>query len=410
MKSVVSIILALGLCLCSARAEESLHAYLDASVECVVSVRSIADIRAQWQTHPFAQVWAAQFQEVFESVAEAAVEPHVAGESDFATVLQDAFGLSVDEFYALIPGQACVALYNGVELLDASMDEEAPVPPVPDFVLMVEYAGDADALHRLMQVQFERNARLQQEVNPLVEHQLLEETFMGETLYVDERFDGAQTVVEDAYVLVDGIFILAPRLERLRTTVEAIHSGADHALTEDAIYLRAREQGGRGDGSVYLNLAAILPKLNAALLDDSVDLGLAMLGVSATSLREALALESAEALFADLDAEPDGLLPRRTARARAARAVWLVDLRYGQLAGGAHCAGGQFVGFSVGLQHQQYVGPPGVAVTHREPDSDALAGSPTGADEAVDGDRLARGAAGEFPRRNRQYGRVAGQQ
>ena len=48
--------------------------------------------------------------------------------------------------------------------------------------ILAEFAGSAERLDELMQIQFERNAKAQKETNPLIEHVWIEETFMGETL------------------------------------------------------------------------------------------------------------------------------------------------------------------------------------------------------------------------------------
>lgn len=291
-----------------AQAENSLHQYLGSDVECLMSVRSIAEVRAQWETHPFAHIWQEQFQAVFESIGDDVSGADADAESSFEVILQEEFGLSLDELFELIPGQACVALYNWVELLTVGADEEFQEAAAPDAVLMIEYAGGEDELHRLMDVQFHRNWRVQKELNPLIEHTMLQESFMGETLYFDERFNGEEAAIEDGYALVDGIFILATTIERMQATVEAIKAGLDESIVDENAYLRAKDEGGRGDCSFYLNLAAIMPALTDSIFDESIDSGLAMFGVTSKSLGDALALESATALFANLDTEPDGVL------------------------------------------------------------------------------------------------------
>lgn len=290
------------------RADNTLQHYLDSEAELVLSIRSISDIRSQWDAHPFARIWKQHFHEIFEEMSGASIDEAAASESSFEVVLQDEFGLTVEELYEMIPGQACLALYNWVELLTNDMDEEFQSPLGPDAVVLIEYAGDEDELHRLMDIQFHRNWEIQKELNPLIEHTMIEERFMGETLYFDERFNGEESVIEDAYALVDGIFILASPAERLRSTVEAIKDGLDNPLDEEDAYLRAREEGGRGDCSVYLNLAAIMPELNEVLFNESIDSSMAMVGVTSKSLSDALALDASEALFGDFDVEPDGIL------------------------------------------------------------------------------------------------------
>src|SRR5690606_30895349 len=127
----------------------------------------------------------------------------------FTEVMQNEFGLTYDELFALFPGEAVFAIYNMVELLMGKTE-------LPEGVLLGAYAGDEAKLHELMNIQFKRNAKAQAEKNPLVEHTMIQETFMGETLHFDETYDGEKTYIEDGYALVDGIFILGRPEARLR--------------------------------------------------------------------------------------------------------------------------------------------------------------------------------------------------
>ena len=275
-----------------------LNAYLDESVDLHLSLRSPAETRVDWEAHPFAKLAADPQLNAF--LAPLFEQPDAADEESFTEVMQNEFGLTWDELFELLPGQIALSWFNLPELL-LEQDER------PELVIMAEFAGDAERLEALMQVQFERNAAKQKEVDPAIEHVMIEERFMGETLHLDETFDGERTYIEDAYALVEGIFILATPETRLRSAVEAIKAGPTSPLVKSIPYQRSREEGGRGDFSLYLNLSSILPPLNAALLEQSMASGAAMFGLSASSLDAALALNSMQALFLDLDLVEQGL-------------------------------------------------------------------------------------------------------
>lgn len=300
-KSLITCFTALSLLLPAAWSDPvdtPLNAHLDASVDLHVSVRSLAESRSDWETNPLAELAAdPQLREFLGPLFEAASEGE---EEGFTDVLENEFGLTVDELFELLPGQISFSLFNVPELI-LQQDER------PELVIMAEFAGDADQLEKLMQVQFERNAAKQKELNPVVEHIMIEETFMGETLYLDETFDGEATYIEDGYALVDGILILATPETRLRSAVEAIKAGPASPLVETIAYQRSREEAGRGDLSVYANVGAIMPPLNKALLEQSMSSGGALFGLSASSLDAALALESMQALFFDVDLIDTGL-------------------------------------------------------------------------------------------------------
>ncbi|TVP79133.1 MAG: hypothetical protein EA353_06935 [Puniceicoccaceae bacterium] len=287
-----------GCLLFSASWAAPLNSYLEDDVAIHASFRSLAEARSSWAAHPFAElIENPELQNFFEPLMEASKQGE---DSSFTEVMEDAFGLTWDSFFELFPGQISISLFNLSDLLLQQAER-------PDLVIMAEFTGDADRLAELMGVQFERNAAKQKEANPAIEHVMLEEFFMGETLHLDEVFDGENTYIEDGYALVDGIFILATPETRLRAMVEAIKEGPRSPLIDTVAYQRSRELGGRGDFSLYLNLRSFLPALNQALLNKSMESGAAMFGLSAPSLDKALGLESLQAVFFDLDLIETGL-------------------------------------------------------------------------------------------------------
>jgi hypothetical protein len=269
------------------------------------TVRSLSETRAQWATHPIAALFEDEELLAFFDAMKGDDTLEDSGSTDeppgFTEVMQDVFGLSSDELFELFPGQASVAFYNlsGQALGQAESEE---------MVLMAEFSGDAARLDTLMKIQFERNMAAHQAINPLVEHEMIEELFMGETLYFDETFNGVATYVEDGYALVNGIVVLAAPESRLRAAVESIKEGASAPIADSAVYQRSREQGGRGDFGLYSNLEKLMPTLNRALIELPVVNNLAIFGVTAQSLDSALSLESLQAVYVDFDLIDSGLL------------------------------------------------------------------------------------------------------
>lgn len=264
----------------------------------VLTLRDISEIRESWQDHPIAEILAddsllAFFEPIIKSTS-------ADGEPGFTDVMKNDFGLTWEDLFELLPGQFSLAIYNMPELILKQDDN-------PDIAILAEFSSSEERLNELMQVQFERNAKAQEKFNPLIEHEMIEETFMGETLYFDETFDGEKTYVEDGYALVDGVFILATPEDRMRTIVEAIKVGSDDSLASNSAYQRAREESGRGDFSIYLNFESLMPPLNQALQQKAVQ-SLAMFGVSAQGFNTALALEELQALSFEFDLVDNGLM------------------------------------------------------------------------------------------------------
>ncbi len=286
---------------CSAVSAVPFQGIIGEDADLFVTVRSISETREQWATHPIVELFEdEELLDFFDAFAGGDSTDVAEDDEDFDDML-DEFGLTLDELFELFPGQVSLAFYQLSEQMLDQADRE-------EMVLMAEFSGDAERLDALMQIQFERNMKAQQAVNPLVEHEMIEETFMGETLYFDETFNGEETYIEDGYAFVDGIVVLATPESRLREAVESIKEGAANPIAEGAVYRRSREDAGRGDLSVYVNLENLMPPLNATLADASVVNNLAMFGVTAQSLQAALSLESMQAVYADIDLIADGAL------------------------------------------------------------------------------------------------------
>ncbi|MFP4068867.1 MAG: hypothetical protein ACLFVC_01675 [Opitutales bacterium] len=272
-------------------------------MELLFSVGSFTELREEWASHPLRQSvddsgLRGFFGEVFGKNADGGSARE---EDGFRHVLENEFQLTVDELFELFPGSAAVALFNLSDLLLKEAER-------PDLLIMAEFSGDAERLEGLMQIQFERNAEAQKEVNPLVEHEWVTETFMGETLHFDETFDGENTYVEDGYALVDGVFVLGAPEERLRSAVESIKRAGLPPVADSPNYLRTREESGESDVGLFLNLVEVMPKLNEALMRRSGESGMGMFGVTSRTLDDALALESMQAAFLDLDLTDGGAM------------------------------------------------------------------------------------------------------
>lgn len=279
-------------------AEKAFDTIISTDADVILSVRDISELREAWVEHPLVLDFGdASLAEYFGPMFSQAADND--DESDFKALLEE-FGLDEEELLELFSGQAGLVLYNLPELLLSQADQ-------PELAIMANFSGSTERLDELMRIQFERNAKAQQEVNPAIEHEMIEERFMGETLYFDEVFDGEETYIEDGYALVDGIFILARPEERLRALVESIVAGSDQPIARNAAYQRAGEESGSVDIRFYLNLESVLPTLNEAMLKQSMAGGMAMFGVSGQSLEAALALQALQAFSFDCKILDDGL-------------------------------------------------------------------------------------------------------
>lgn len=267
-------------------------------VDIVLSMRSLAETREAWSNHPFAEI--AEDPKMVAFFAPLMEESSDGEEESFAAYMENELGLTTEEFFEIFLGQMAIAMFNLPEMVMGEEDR-------PSIGFMAEFSGDGERIKEVMEKLHEKDLKVRKEDNPDFENKLIEETFMGETLYLDEIFDGEETYIENGYALVDGIFVFADPESRLRSMVETIKDEPESPLSDNESYMRSRERGGRGDISIFLNLEEIMPPLNKAMLEASMEGGAAMFGLSARSLDVALSLESMQALFLDLDLIEEGL-------------------------------------------------------------------------------------------------------
>ncbi|MGC6423760.1 MAG: hypothetical protein ACON4O_02090 [Lentimonas sp.] len=286
-------------------AADSLSEYIEPDAHVVISAQSPAEVFLELETHSMGALFKDQsLQQFIDSIAGWQDETEEAADdggnaAGFLVVMKEEFGLTLEAFFKLFPGEISMAFYN---ITDEILGKNART----EGVILAKFSGDEERMGELMQIQFERNAKRQKENDPLIEHELIEEKFMGETLYMDEVFNGEETYIEDGYALVDGVFVLATE-HRLRKTIELIKEGGDSILSSEP-YQSSLEYSGRGDARLYFNLEALMAPLNAAMIDKLGEGALAMFGVTAQSMQSALSLESLQAFFIELNLVEEGLL------------------------------------------------------------------------------------------------------
>ncbi|GEM_PF-358026 len=268
-------------------------------------LESVPSIQGKWDDNsivswfegePFQQILSAL---KIDSKSEASEDP------DFKMILQDEFGITEEELLEFFPGQLAFAVYGMGSVFEGSVSGGGTQQ---DFAMMAEFSGTKERLDELMQIQFDRNGRSQAELNGLIEHEMIEELFMGETLHFDKRFDGENSVIEDGYALVDGIVLLATPESRLRLMVEAIKEGPSKSFASTTVFRRSTEMDQEAcDVSVYLNFSSFFPNLIDRIFDKNAEATLAMAGTTVASLRTVLALDVIDGFFLHSSLQDDGL-------------------------------------------------------------------------------------------------------
>ena len=272
-----------------------------ADADIVVSIRDIKELREKLVSHPFGKLGANPKRDFFGDLVSTrfGFDGKTAW-SEFEETLDNEFGLNFDELVELFPGRLSLSFYG---VTDSLIRENNCV----EFVLMADYCGSEEELDELLKIQFERNAEAHKELLADVEHELIEENFMGEKLFFDKVFDGESTYIEDGYALVEGIWILATPADRLRSAVEAVKRMDVATISGLDAYAALSEQADAGDLSFMVHLETLVEPIGPLLHDVVGKSGLAMAGVTGQSLEAALALDDLGAYGLELHLKERGL-------------------------------------------------------------------------------------------------------
>jgi len=260
-------------------------------------VRDISSLNQQLEAHPF--------QEFLESEAVTQLmdffrTENAVDEESFLDVAESRFGLSGEDLLELFPGQLSISMDSVVAMMDGELER-------PDLLIMAETTADEARMQSLMKIQFEHNAEAQKAHNPAVEHRIIERSFMGETLYLDETFNGELTYIEDAYALVDGIFLLASPVERLEAAVESIKEGNDTPMSRGNGFLRASELSEGPDVRFMIQINDLLAPVKTKLANlEGGGSAMAMMGMTPDSFWNALGLDALQSYWMDFNLVEDG--------------------------------------------------------------------------------------------------------
>lgn len=200
--------------------------------------------------------------------------------------------LTWDIFLEKYPGRALLAFHGDETTFDNGTKFK--------FVALADYAGDVDFLIDVSTLD-------RTEDHPFTIN-IIEEDYLGTTLYLEELVQGEYARIDSGWTVVDGLFIEASPVAFLKETVDLVLDGTyESSLAGNSLYADAQLEWGKSQVTVFINLAAMLPFLHTALGGEDTELPPNPLGISLRSLFDALALDNLNSLYAGLYYSDDGL-------------------------------------------------------------------------------------------------------
>ena len=227
-------------------------------------------------------------------------------------------GFTVKEILGLAKGQVVIACTDlsafprkeeaaaGPEAMEeAPPGENAPAEPEEDdfharedddfqngLLILARIGENREALEKLMAKGLEHS---QKKAKPGVEYRVITEEFQGETLHIEQKTRGNETVdTHDCWALAQDLFMTAPSKEDLQKAISNLKKGgADASLTSSAHFQKVRARTGASDLLVYANLEAILP----FAMERADDIPENPMGITKEGLFKALGADVLQAAF-----------------------------------------------------------------------------------------------------------------
>jgi hypothetical protein len=243
---------------------------------CVLLVEDAPALLANWEKTSLAKAW-----------SDPAIMKFLAplrekmGIDTWDEKSQKETGFTVKEILGLLRGQVAIActdmsalpgIQGAPDIVEFVPDgEDVPAEPEEDdfhakedddiqsgMLILARIGENREALETLMAKDLEHS---QKEAKPGVEYREITEEFQGETLHIEQKTRGMETLdVHDCWAIVQDLFMTAPSKEDLQKAISNLkQGGAVSSLTSSVHFQKVRARAPLSDLLVYMDLEAVLP-------------------------------------------------------------------------------------------------------------------------------------------------------
>lgn len=287
---LVCVLLLLPLMRSEAASDLSLEHYLPEDTWFVTSVDDLSGLSEKFESGDAAKYFSDDgFGQLLKPLKESTYWKHL------SSLTVGGEPLTWEQFVEHFPGRVLVS-FTGDE---ASLKDDGEL----DLVILADYEGEMDFLIDISTPDDEDDSGFK--IN------LVEEEYLGLTLYIEEMSNGEETNVVSAWTMIDGVYVEGFPLEVVKETVERIlDQKAEDSLAANAAYLDATAQLKEKEVFCFLNLDALMPHLLKEAEQEDAKLPPNFLGVTTPKLLEALRLETLDSVYFGAHTVEDGLRMR----------------------------------------------------------------------------------------------------
>ncbi len=227
---------------------------VDADATAVLSIKDVPAYRKNWAVSPMAKTW--NDPQIVKFLAPMRAQMEI---DQWDEKLKQEINLSLDEVLSLAQGDAVIALGS----LDFALGDSAPKAEDVPLLIAANVAGKTSELEKLIG-ELVTKTTTKPDSNYLVET----EEFSGVTLRIGKTKKADDNIEQDiVWAIADDILLVSPSKAQVIASIDAIKKGATaNPLTKNERYLTLNQRSGSSDFSLWINLQAIYPLGQAAIV------------------------------------------------------------------------------------------------------------------------------------------------
>ena len=182
-------------------------------------------------------------------------------EKSLSRAMEEELGIKLERLPELFPGQWMIAVgeFDFAKYLDDA-DTGAATPDIP-YVELMRHNGDVKTIRSIIDASARYDSK-----NEGTTHRIIEKSFQGTTLLIEEVTDSGQITVAGGYALVDDVLVMTFSEEMLKETVIRLKNKSNDSFYGSKRFARVRDRVADKDAYVFAHFEKMVQVLQAGAI------------------------------------------------------------------------------------------------------------------------------------------------
>jgi hypothetical protein len=178
-------------------------------------------------------------------------------EKGFSQLFEEEMGVKLERMPELFPGKWMIAVgeFDIQKYFDVDEKSSSDPSDLP-FVQLMQHNGDVKAIRSMI----DSSARYDSETEG-TKHQIVEKSFRGETLLIEEVEDGGNITMVGGYAIIDDVLVMAESEEMLKETIIRLQNDNVDSFYKSERFAKVRDWVADKDAYVYVHFEKIIQAL-----------------------------------------------------------------------------------------------------------------------------------------------------